>query len=104
MLVTESKEPLVFYIKPRSCCQEPGRISHQSIMRQAPSPQPVSLSIICLSLPSLPRQLQQKVGSKQPPSIAGLMPALQAVTVCPGQEGREGGKGGGPGYLSTYQL
>ena len=26
---------------------------------------------------------RQKVDSKQPPSIAGLMPALQAVTVCP---------------------
>lgn len=94
-----------------------GGASHTSPLcaRRVPSTQPVSLPIISvvrgLRLPGLPRRrLQQQVGSKPAPSIAGLMPALQAVSVCPEREGKKGREEGGPGvggstpHFSTYQL
>ena len=103
MLVTESKDPLIFNRKPYSRGQDWGCVSHQSIVRPARALSPARVTPIIsvvrgLRLPGLPRRrLQQQVSSKPAPSIAALMPALQAVSVCPGREGKEGREEGGLG-------
>lgn len=68
----EVKEPLIFNLKPHSCCQELGTF-HTSpfCARQGPQLQPMSRPVIsvalCLRLPQPATLAWQKVDSSQPP-------------------------------------
>lgn len=105
-LVTESKEPLIFNIKPRSCCQELGGLHSSPLCaRRAPCSSHVTSHYLGGALPPPPPAChtgwQQQVDSEQPPSTAGLMAALQAVTVRAEQEEKGGEKREGRGRVQN---
>lgn len=115
-LVIESKEPLIFNIKPCSSGQERGSVSHQSIVRQARALNPARVTSHYLGgawppprWPAMPQATaagRQQAGSINSWSDA-CFTSCQRAPRAGGEERKGGGgtRGGGSApHFSTYQL